>query len=744
MPHHLEAKDHSLIREQEHIAQSVIKAIQDHMARPDDRLETAKQILELRDEAARAKDMDLPALFDQLASLRAVYERPKGGALPPIGAPYFAFMKLSDDKGERAVLIGQGTFLEGEVPIIDWRHAPIARIFFKYREGEQYEEVFPGRVVKGTVTQRLLVTFQDSKLVAIHHLNRHLIKDQDHWQFDDQSLMPTLRGGQGLATRSLLKPTHLVKKAEISGLLDREQYEILTSHQDLPLLVIGAAGSGKTTVALHRIAHLIYEKNLDPKTCLVIVPEVGLQKLTKRLLTSLELPSLPCVTFSEWLEKLAFKNLPKIPTKICEETPERVSRFKRHPSIELALHCLIDEQKQEFLAQVKKRFKKAEGVHQFIEKSKLPFLELIEKAGLLHEKQTTAKTTKTTIKRFYLAQTKKYSQYAEDRETLLIKDRYFAEVMLKGSELNVEDLGMIMRHGMAQTGFYETEDDEVDIDDERLITIDGKHLKTERQEDSIYKSIDPEDFTLLLRLKQLKSGPDDPICPPIEHLLIDEAQDFAPIELALLREVVRDSNHLTIAGDAAQALQKGVYFESWDQLLDQLDCGHARTEKLMISYRSTQEIADFAHKILGPLAQKDKPVAERHGAPVQINTYQQEGQALVALNEVLTDLMVKEPLATVCVIVPDEQKAPLVMTALNDVPKTSLVTDGAFLFHGGINVATIHQVKGLEFDYVIIFDGSKRCYPATPLNRRKLHVAATRAVYQLWVVAVTEVSAIFL
>lgn len=135
-------------------------------------------------------------------------------------------------------------------------------------------------------------------------------------------------------------------------------------------------------------------------------------------------------------------------------------------------------------------------------------------------------------------------------------------------------------------------------------------------------------------------------------------------------------------------------------------------------------------------------MSKKTGSPVICTTYQNEGQALLILAESLIDLMLEEPKATVAVIAKDWRKAQFVFSALKDTPKIRLVEGGDFSFFPGIDVTSVDQVKGLEFDYVIIPDGSPQSYPNSIDSRRKMHVAATRAIHQLWVIGAPQLSPI--
>jgi DNA helicase-2/ATP-dependent DNA helicase PcrA len=115
---------------------------------------------------------------------------------------------------------------------------------------------------------------------------------------------------------------------------------------------------------------------------------------------------------------------------------------------------------------------------------------------------------------------------------------------------------------------------------------------------------------------------------------------------------------------------------------------------------------------------------------------------MLALADTLSDLMVAEPLASVAVITRTVEQSQRIFKMLTDVPKARLVEEGAFEFRPGVDVVEVSQVKGLEFDYVVIPDATPNAYPDTPESRRLLHVASTRAIHQLWVLSITLMSPI--
>lgn len=120
------------------------------------------------------------------------------------------------------------------------------------------------------------------------------------------------------------------------------------------------------------------------------------------------------------------------------------------------------------------------------------------------------------------------------------------------------------------------------------------------------------------------------------------------------------------------------------------------------------------------------------------------GACVAFLSDVLKDLMAAEPLASVAVLTPNPTTSDLYFDGLQraELPRLRRIRDGEFPFKAGIEVTEVSQVKGLEFDYVIVLDVDSTNYDDTPASRRTLHVAATRAVHQLWMMSVGTPSAL--
>ncbi|MEC7984286.1 MAG: 3'-5' exonuclease, partial [Myxococcota bacterium] len=258
-------------------------------------------------------------------------------------------------------------------------------------------------------------------------------------------------------------------------------------------------------------------------------------------------------------------------------------------------------------------------------------------------------------------------------------------------------------------------------------------------------SLDQEDYALLLRAYQLRVGPlrKKGRVMSYSHIAIDEVQDFSPIEILILMDICDDAKSFTLAGDTRQHISKEAGFSSWSSFLNQVGLESSSLHTLDISYRSTHPITRFAVQLLED-NEEPLPTTLRDGPSVELFQFSEHGACLIFISEELQKLQMNEPFANVAILTPNADISQMYAAGLqdSDVHKVRLVQNQKFAFAPGIDVVEIDQVKGLEFDYVIVVEVSAFCYPDTPHNRRLLHVGATRAVHQLWLTSCATISPI--
>jgi DNA helicase-2/ATP-dependent DNA helicase PcrA len=253
-------------------------------------------------------------------------------------------------------------------------------------------------------------------------------------------------------------------------------------------------------------------------------------------------------------------------------------------------------------------------------------------------------------------------------------------------------------------------------------------------------SLDREDDTLLLLLYEemwapLRSSKKKPL--KVAHLTVDEAQDFSALELRALISLVADPPSVTLAGDTEQRMILHNHVTRWEDVLEQLGLKGTSISPLKVGYRSTAEIMRFALHVLGPL-HTDRPwTPTREGVPVELLRFAHPGQAVAFLAEALRHLMRSEPEANVALIARHPVQAEIYYQGLakSELPRLTRVAEQNFSFQPGIEVTDITQVKGLEYDYVVLLDVDQATYPDDTQSRYLLHIGATRAAHQLWLVS---------
>lgn len=737
------------------------------------------ELVDLRDQIAEAKPEDIPALVEQMTRLSAVAQRyGKGRDLPlDPDVPYFAHMRLREEDRPRDVLIGKRGFIDRarRVQIVDWRNAPVSRIYYRYDEEDDYEERFGDRVVEGTVEARRNVTIDEGRLQRIGCPQGIFVADGEGvWQQTPPARPPELSGGQGKAARP---PAALLKRGEkgsrlgdhdgrrlradkhlpeIAALIDPTQFDLITQPQSGLVVLQGGAGTGKTTVALHRVAYLCYQraKLYRPDKVLVAVPSLAMARYVERVLPSLDVRGVRAVTVRSWFERTRQKVLPQIARRYNDDTPAVVSRFKKHPmllgllrqqvqKVERATNRAVGEHLTR-LGQPAARLR--EGWHAPPHQALVPRLrELRDGLARLPLSALERQQTDTLLGQHLQRAKDVVTDWAE-----LLTNRELLEAAVQQhcpGEFSARDLDQICRWCARQSGELTRPDVKVspEEDEDRHLAVDGR---VESAEDPP-GSLDPADDALLLYLSLLKRGrlrgPRSKHSVRYEHLVIDEAQDLAAVELKVLLETTAPRYSVTLAGDTAQRLVFDNAFTDWESLLERLGMPVTSNTTLQLGYRSTGEVMALARSLLGGSASLPDQQSVRAGAPVELHRFGDEGEAVATLAEALRSLMLREPLASVALIArhPSQARAYAETLRRAEVPALRLVREQDFSFRPGIEVTDVTQVKGLEFDYVVLLDASAASYPDNLESRHLLHIGATRAAHQLWIFAVGAPSPVF-
>lgn len=729
-----------------------------------------RDLLSLRDQISEARAEDLPPLIEQMTRLAALRGRLGGSVSLPIdvASPYFAHMRLREAGKQRDVLVGKRGFIDRDsgVQIVDWRNAPVSKIYYRYEEGDDYEEEIAGRRIDGVVAARRNVSINKGNLRRIGAPQGTFIKDaRGNWIQAIGTLQPVLHGGQGKAARPVVAAGPRGKLGvhhgtgvradkslpEIAALIDKDQFELI-SHPESGIVVIqGGAGSGKTTVALHRVAYLNFAdgRRFRPSAMLFVVPSSALVRYVAGVLPALGVPGVPVVTYTSWARSTRLKLLPETPVTYNDDPPEVVSRVKKHPRMITILAGLVAAQvraaEADILAVPGVDASVAAEWKRLATRAMVPrtaaMLSWAKKAD--HLEPSTRVALEGVVRRWR----RRADDVVADWSELLTDPVALADGFGGVADVSLRDLERTVAWVKRQIA----PPPKAPVDDEGkpIETADGSALTAD--EDDPAGRVDDEDDPILIRLVQLKRGglflPGGADELVYHHVAIDEAQDRSALEVKVLVEAVHapegnpDHRSVTIAGDTAQRLVFDNGFTGWADLLQQTG-QPAIVRPLKLSYRSTAEVMLLAREVLGPELAPDEPLAARPGEPVELHEFGDVGEAVAFLSDSLRNLMAREPTASCCVIARHPEQADAYFHGLSraEIPALRRVKRDEFTFAPGVDVTDVTQVKGLEFDYVVMVECNAQSYPDAHWARHLMHIGVTRAAHQLWLVSTTEPS----
>ncbi|MCC6521345.1 MAG: ATP-binding domain-containing protein [Polyangiaceae bacterium] len=734
------AREHErIVQEEEALCDKVVAHVRTpRPSRPPPRYEDDRALITLRDEIATARLEDVPALMAAMERVSAVANQRGQQALEPVdpGTPYFGHLRLDEPgRGVRDVLIGKTTFIEPRlgIRIVDWRHAPVSQLYYRYEEGASYEETFGERDVEGRILARRTVTIQDGKLARVASPQGTFVKNAEGGWDTLATQQSALAGGE----RSAIRPDHMrgvigggIPEAqrtnrrlpEIAALLDPRQFELI-SQPDTGLVVIhGGAGSGKTTIGVHRLAFLAYQsgaQRMAPERMLVIVGSPALRAYIGELLVALDMDAVKVETFAEWAKKARQKCFEWLDVPVEENTPAAVTRLKTDG----ALLRLLERRAGELVAEGRRTPRDALWLWAEV----LTDERALERA---FEEHGTGRLNREDLARAF--------RYCAERCPAVLEHQGEEREHDSLAPRSDDEPARGDRGERGERGDRGEEGGERGERGERGQPAETDDGIVEEGPDE-HATLDAEDDALLLRAFQL-------VCGPVrtrkgtrlyDHVFVDEAQDLAPVDLAVLLHTTTERRSVTLAGDTSQRLNTDSGFNDWRQVLQDLGLEHTAIEPLRIAYRSTREVLHFARDVLGPLADPIPPVAPRSGAPVEHHHFPGPGAAVAFLADALRPLAVREPRATVAILARYAEQADAYYDALGmaEVPNLRRVRHYDFIFRPGVEITEVRQVKGLEYDYVILVDVNAATYPTDDASRYLLHIGATRAAHQLWIVS---------
>ncbi len=744
----LTAAEQAIIAEEQALVRDVQARLAAHMAEVRTSSDFDSELLALRDQLQETRAEDHAMLVEhmtRLAALRSAQDRERVFPADPSN-PYFAHLRLTDvlrgRERVRDVLVGRRAFIDSRqgVQIVDWRNSPISRIYYCYAAGDDYEEVFAGEVQRGTVDVRRTVTIADGELLRVRDGDTVLVRTADGWQREAAS-RSRLAGGVGSALRA---PGTLGGKPddrlpEITALIDPEQFRIISGARSGVVIIRGGAGTGKTTIALHRAAFLHFEdpRKFAAKRMLVITPGDALRRYVAGVLPSLDVAGVAIRTFSSFAHETVKRLVPALKKrKPTDDTPIGARRLKRHP-------FLLNQLDEVVLAEARawdSAIAEAGGdavLRAWVSRRNLPVMVRLERTREWAEQNAQRAglegSRRVALRKVFDQARKELGDPVETwAELLTNRSRLAAGLAEAGADYYQWELDQLVN-----TAALQVDDplDLADFDASHRQGVDGRDL----DDGDIRGRLDVDDAALLMRICQVKygrmTGPSGQQAR-FEHVVVDEAQDHSPLCIQVLCGLVPEGGPVTLAGDTAQRLVLDNGFADWDELAERLHLKAHVLPPLSVTYRSTRQVMALARHVLGPLAREDAPRDAHDGAPVELLRFAEQGEAVGFLADALRSLRDRERRASVALVARTPEVAEVYYQGLKraQVPGLRRVRRQDFEFSPGIDVTDVMQIKGLEYDYVVLLEATAGHFPRTDEARFQLHVIMTRAAHQLWLV----------
>ncbi|GAA0357924.1 HelD family protein [Bacillus horti] len=645
-------------------------------------------------------------------------EKAKESLQRSLKEPYFGRLDFQELETERVApyYIGKVGVMndDNKQPlVIDWR-APLSSMFYGFSGEEEiafYEA--PEGLVEGTLFLKRNIVIREQQLLRVVD---SFVKGEHNLEGTDEFLLYKLGERKDNRLR------------DIVSTIQMEQNQIIRAPKDSALVIQGVAGSGKTTVALHRLAYLLYEyrEKVRPERMMIFAPSTMFLDYISDVLPELGVGDIQQSTFPTWvLERLE----DEVKLRPLSERYHR--RFERQ------------EASNGGALEKPGRYKGSKAFKYLI----TSYIATLEKL-LLPDKEFVAWEGKvinvSTLRNWYSQEYRSYP-LAQRKERIIARMKRWIEGELKQIEgiQAVKDYkktasqrlrtwakswNSLSPFDIYQDLFQSTKRTAPELME--IIESIPAHVKEESLATFKTQLIDYEDLAPLLFIQFKLNGFNKE--DRFDHVVIDEAQDFSPFQVDLLKELVRGGS-FTILGDLAQGIHADQGTLSWKEFQSLFPQTQTSYFELKQSYRSTLEIIEFANHMIDQAqlgVSKAVPVF-RSGEPVKVVGLKDKEQLEFLIAWVA--LMQDKQYQSMAIVTRTEKGARELQQKLFGLNVgTNLIDAQSEAYSGGVSIVPIYLTKGLEFDAVILLNVDAASYPANDLEAKLLYVGCTRALHQLW------------
>lgn len=636
-------------------------------------------------------------------------------------SPYFGRFDFIEEGFNNAdkIYIGINTVIHpetGDICVYDWR-APISSIFYRYEPGEA-SYTAPVGVISGEVTLKRQYKISKSKLFYYFDCSVRI---------GDEILQEALRRNSSVKMRTIVET------------IQKEQDIIIRDQENDLLIVQGVAGSGKTSIALHRIAFLLYEgmnSGLTSDNILILSPNNVFSGYISEVLPELGEDNVNQKTFIEIFNE-CFDSKIRVETRDTQiediiETASQDERNYKRKSLEFKgsneflkiidrllwyyEHKLLDFNDVYYHGQIIETRESLKN--SFLNnKTGVPAAKRLERieSRILDKVNPLQKERlqeiEKTVQRVggHEFDLKAFSRLLSIKESKAFTDKLHAFTRI--------DVIKLYKRLFSDTELFNRLSYGLKLPDEvsRIFadTLDSLEFGKIRYEDTAPL------FYLKTRLEGCDSYSD------IKQVVIDEAQDYYPIHYKIFSLIFRNAR-FTVLGDVNQSIEKQTDILIYDEITELMH--KSKTIKLLLnkSYRSSFEINTFTSRLL----KNNVSVVpfERHESKPRL----EKRLSMAELEEsIITDInaLFKEGYKSIAVICKTQKEAEKLYFRLKERVNIKLLTQEDEFSQGAV-VIPVYMAKGLEFDAVILFDAGEVNY-FDEYDRKLLYVACTRALHRL-------------
>ncbi len=599
--------------------------------------------------------------------------------------------------------------------VIDWR-APVASLFYSTTVGGEDEVTYdaPEGAQSGYI-----------------HLKRNLgIKQGILQRIVDSKVKGAPEEGEPVLDQFLayrLQESRDSRLRDIVSTIQGEQNAIIRAPMDRPLIIQGVAGSGKTTVALHRLAYLLYtyREKIAASRIVIFAPNKMFLDYISDVLPELGVDGVKQTTFADW----ALKEIDE-PVTITDpadrlthlfapgadpgEGDDAPGRFKGSLFFMDVLDNAVVEFEQKFVPEVDLTLwdgvrLRWQTVHEW-------FHENYRNSPLMARKERCIARAKKWADDHFMRHIGTL-QEKERRKTMRTAVQKWVKLWPSHTTLELyrEILGGKPPKGKppAHIGYPDVP--------KRVVQDSLALFKADE--------VATEDLAPLVYLKsKLRGFKED---RQLDHVVIDEAQDFSPFQVELLKTLTRQDS-FTILGDLSQGIHAYQGIQRWEEFMEVFEPQPVSYYTLEMSYRSTFEVMTFANQVIsrvGAPAALAKPVF-RAGAKVRVGGVDASELPRAIAAEI--HALRERKHASIAVMGRTEKDCETLHKALTELGlDPELVTPRQTTYKGGLSVMPVYLTKGLEFDAVIVADANAEAYRLSPRDAKLLYVACTRSLHEL-------------